>query len=220
MGSGWGQSLRAVTALLGTGRSQGCEGREQLGVFSPSPKPFPVPSPSPGGSEQAGLSVARSSPASRLLFSPAGACAHHPDGDLRQAREYGHGSVTGLGTGRVTGRDRAVVTSLSKPTWCLPQGGPSWDPGCCARGGCQHHHPGAVPPSKCSMWAPAWGWPRCSCTGARPMARLVLNAAWRGIPTAPGMAPPAPATSSRASAATAARTPARVTLCTSAWTRT
>lgn len=46
VGSGWGRGygwmLRAVIALLGTGRSHCCEGRGWLGVFSPSPKAFPV----------------------------------------------------------------------------------------------------------------------------------------------------------------------------------
>ena len=55
VGSGWGhmwgRRLRAVTALLGTGTSQGCEGRGRLGVFSPSPKTFPLPPQSPGSSE-------------------------------------------------------------------------------------------------------------------------------------------------------------------------
>lgn len=38
VGDMWGWRVRAVTALLVTGRSQGCEGRGWLGVFSPSPR--------------------------------------------------------------------------------------------------------------------------------------------------------------------------------------
>lgn len=37
----WGWRLRAVTALLGTGRSQGCEGRGQLGAVFTFPKNIP-----------------------------------------------------------------------------------------------------------------------------------------------------------------------------------
>lgn len=50
VGDMWGWRVRAVTALLVTGRSQGCEGRGWLGYFHP-PQNIPDALPSPGGSE-------------------------------------------------------------------------------------------------------------------------------------------------------------------------
>lgn len=99
--------------------------------------------------------------------------------------------------------------------WVTRRGYMKWGQASPLGGSCCHCH--IVPSSsKSFMWVPAWGWPRCGCTSARAMALPVPSAAWPGTRTVPGMAPPAPATSPRASAATSA-TPA---LCTSAWTRT